>query len=406
MTSIQALRERRSVLAQNLHTLLDKHPGDKWGTEQQSVYDASLKEIDDLDGEISRINAVNDRLAEEALDGMRREAGDKAVRDARTPAQQLYAKWLRGGDRALSAEDWKNIRATLSTTTGSEGGYTVQTEVARTLMDALKAYGGMRQVATVIQMSGVGDLNYPTSDGTSETGELIGQNTTATAADPTFGVVAVAPYKFSSKIVAVPFELLQDSNIDIEAFVNGRLATRIGRVTNTYFTTGTGTSQPRGIVTAASLGKTGTTGQTLTVIFDDLVDLVHSVDPAYRELGRCRFMMNDASLKVVRKLKDSQNRPIFLPGYDGLGGAMADSILGYPVTINQDVAVMAANAKSILFGDFSFYVIRDVMAAQLWRFDDSAYVKLGQIGFLMWSRHGGNFTDVGGAVKYYANSAT
>lgn len=405
-TSIQALRERRSVLAKNLHELLEKNPGDKWNKDHQATYDTGMAEIDDLDGEIGRISALNDRLAKETMDGLLREAGDQVAAGAKNKAQAIYAKWLRGGDRALNAQDWVDIRAALSTTTGSEGGFTVQTEVARTLMDALKAYGGMRRVATVIQMSGQGDLNYPTSDGTSETGELIGQNTTATPADPTFGVVAVAPYKFSSKIVAVPFELLQDSNIDIEAFVNNRLATRIGRVTNTFFTTGTGTAQPRGVVTAAAVGKTGATGQTVTVIFDDLVDLVHSVDPAYRDLGRCQFMMNDASLKIVRKLKDSQNRPIFLPGYDGLAGAMADSILGYPVTINQDVAVMAANAKSILFGDFSFYVIRDVMAAQMWRFDDSAYVKLGQIGFLMWSRHGGNFVDVGGAVKYYANSAT
>ena len=117
-------------------------------------------------------------------------------------------------------------------------------------------------------------------------------------------------------------------------------------------------------------------------------------------------MMNDASLKVIRKLKDSQNRPVFIPGWEGLGGAMPDTILGYPVTINQDVATMAANAKSILFGDFTFYKIRDAMDLTMFRFDDSAYIKLGQIGFLAWQRCGGNFVDVGGAVKYYANSAT
>ena len=219
-------------------------------------------------------------------------------------------------------------------------------------------------------------------------------------------MVTLTTYKFSSKIVAVPFELLQDSAVDMEAFVRTRLATRLGRVQNTYFTTGTGSSQPNGVVTAASSGKVGTTGQTTTVIFDDLVDLVHSVDPAYRALGNCRFMMNDASLKIIRKLKDSQNRPIFIPGYDGLGGAMPDTLFGYPIQINQDVATMAANAKSILFGDFKFYKIRDEMGVTLFRFDDSAYIKLGQIGFLAWVRAGGNLADVGGCIKYYANSAT
>ena len=118
-------------------------------------------------------------------------------------------------------------------------------------------------------------------------------------------------------------------------------------------------------------------------------------------------MMNDASFKVIKKLKDSTGRPIFIPGYDGLGGAAPDTILGYPVTINNHMPVMAANAKSILFGDFSFYIIRDVVSAtEMQRYTDSAYAKKGQVGFNLWARSGGNFTDVGGAVKYYQNSAT
>lgn len=403
MTSIQALRERRSVLARSLHDLVNNTEGKDWKPEHQTKYDEGMSQITDIDTEISRFQAVLDKINDDALDDRAKETKGNVIREK--GGASMYARWLRGGDRSITAEEWSAIRATMSTTTGSEGGFTVQTEVAKSVADALKAYGGMREVATVIQTAGVGDLNFPTSDGTSETGELIGQNTTATALDPSFGVVSIVTYKFSSKIVAVPFELLQDSSVDIEGFVNNRLAQRIGRATNTYFTTGTGTAQPRGVATASSVGKTGTTGQTVTVIYDDLVDLVHSVDPEYRKSPACRFMMADSSLKVVRKLKDTQNRPIFLPGYD-LNAKMPDTILGYGITINQDVAVMAANARSILFGDFSKYVIRDVMGVTMFRFDDSAYIKLGQIGFLAWARSGGNFTDVGGAVKHYANSAT
>lgn len=403
--SIQALRERRSTRAQELNALLNQNPGEKWNKDHQAKYDEGMAEITALEGEINRNQALLDSMAEEAIHGKIGEAADRAAHDKKTPAAQLYAKWLRGGDNALSAAEWADIRATLSTTTGSEGGYSVQSDVAKTLIESLKAFGGMREVATVIATDMGNPLSFPTTDGTTETGELIAENTTATAADPTFGTVAVNAYKFSSKIVAVPFELLQDSQVDIEAFINARLIERIGRATNTYFTTGTGTAQPRGVVTGAAAGKVGTTGQTLTVIVDDLIDLVHSVDPAYRAAGRCGFMMNDASLKVVRKLKDSTGRPIFMPGYDGLAGPMPDSLLGYGITLNQDVAVMAANAKSILFGDMSKYVIRDVMSANLFRFSDSAYAKLGQVGFLMWSRSGGNLLD-SGAVKYYQNSAT
>lgn len=405
MKSIQALREQRSTRAQELHALLNDNPGDKWNAGLQARYDQGMAEIEALDGEIDRHQALLNKVAEEALDGQIHDAKARKIHDAdKTTGRQLYSKWLRGGDNALSAEDWASIRATMSTTTGSEGGYAVQSDVAKTLIETLKAFGGMREVSTVIQTELGNPLSFPTTDGTAETGELIAENTTATAADPTFGTVALNAYKFSSKIVAVPFELLQDSQVDIEAFVNARLAERLGRATNTYFTTGTGTSQPRGVVTGASSGKVGTTGQTATVIYDDLIDLIHSVDPAYRASGRCRFMMADSSLKVIRKLKDSQNRPIFLPGYE-LNNSMPDTILGYGVTINQDVAAMAANAKSILYGDYSKYIIRDVMAATLFRFTDSAYAKLGQVGFLMWMRSGGNLVDTS-AVKYYQNSAT
>jgi HK97 family phage major capsid protein len=406
MQSIQDLRERRTVLAQSVHKLLDDHPGDKWTPQLQDKYDQTMAEIEVIGNEAKRVQAALDLMTETAQVDAITNVAERKAKGAKSETVELYSKWLRGGDRALNAEEWGVVRNTMSTTTQSQGGYTVPTEVAQQVADALKAYGGVRAVADVISTSGSNPINFPTSDGTSETGELIAENATASGADPSFGVVTLTTYKFSSKIVAVPFELLQDSAVDMEAFIRMRLATRLGRVQNTYFTTGTGSSQPNGVVTAAASGKVGLTGQTLSVIFDDLVDLVHSVDTGYRNLGNCRFMMNDSSLKVIRKIKDSSNRPIFIPGWDGLAGPMADTLLGYPVTINQDVAVMAANAKSILFGDFKFYKIREEMGATIFRFDDSAYVKLGQIGFLAWVRAGGNLADVGGCLKYYQNSAS
>lgn len=407
MHSIQALRERIAARAQDVRSLVEKN-NDKWSAEHQAAYDTGMAEVEDLKAQVKRIEATlaadEDKREVEAVANAA--AGkSKSAKEGDSRASELYAKYLRHGDKGLTAEDWTHIRNTMSTTTTTEGGYAVQSDVASRLIDSLKAFGGMREAATVLRTAQGNPMSFPSSDGTAETGEQIAENTTATALDPSFGTVGLSVYKYSSKIVAVPFELLQDATIDIEAFVNKRLAQRLGRITNTRFTTGTGSSQPNGVVTAAGLGKTGTTGQTLTVIFDDLVDLVHSVDPEYRKAPGVRFMMADSSLKVVRKLKDSQGRPIFLPGYDGLGNSMGDSILGYGVTINQDVAAMAANAKSILFGDFGMYYIRDVMDATVFRFADSAYIKLGQIGFLAWMRSGGNLLDAG-AVKYYANSAT
>jgi HK97 family phage major capsid protein len=184
---------------------------------------------------------------------------------------------------------------------------------------------------------------------------------------------------------------------------------RLGRIQNSHFTTGNGTTQPNGIVTAAGTGKAGLTGQTLTVIYDDLVDLEHSVDPAYRSQPGVGYMMHDSSVKVLRKIKDSQNRPIFVPGYEAdamINGGAPDRLMGRPIYVNQDMPVMAASAKSILFGQLSKYVVRDVMDLTLFRMTDSAFTLNGQIGFVGFLRTGGNLIDAGGAVKLYVNSAT
>lgn len=405
--SIQNLREQRAAKAKSLNELVSKAD---WKPEtDQPIYDAAMAEIDHLDAQIKRINEVNAKVAENALNESVIVAAERVGKDKKSDESRLYAKWLKGGDNALTPEDWA-IKNTMSTTTNSEGGFTVQSAVASQLIDYLKAYGGMRGAATTIVTSEGNPLSFPTTDGTSETGEWIAQNTTATGADPVFGTVGLNVFKASSKIVAVPFELLQDSQIDIEAFVASRLATRLGRITNTGFTVGTGTGQPNGIVTAATTGVTAAnaTSQVTAIVYDSIIDLIHSVDPAYRA-RKCAFMMNDASVKVIRKIKDGQSRPIFTPGYEGTSGgapfSAPDMLCGYPIIINQDVAQMAASAKSIVFGDIASYYIRDVMQMSMFRFTDSAYTKLGQVGFLAWMRTGGNLLDTN-AVKLFVNAAT
>lgn len=406
--SIQALREKRGTIAAALKDLVAKPEFDD--ATDMATYNNSMGEIDKIDASIARINAANAKLAEDAGQYTVAEAAARLGRDQNRPEMSLYSKWLKGGDNGLNAEDWASIRNVMSTTTGSEGGFTVQSDVAAQLIDSLKEFGGMRAVATILRTEKGNPLSFPTSDGTSEVGEWIAENVTATAADPVFGSRALPVFKASSKIAAVPFELLQDSQIDIEAFVNGRLATRLGRITNTGYTVGTGTGQPTGLITAATTGFTGAVGQTVTIIYDSIINLIHSVDPAYRALGNCKFMLHDSSVKVIRQIKDSSGRPIFVPGYDGTQGGAAysapDTLCGYPVVVNQDVAVMAASAKSIAFGDFSFYYVRDAMDISMFRFTDSAYTKKGQVGFLAWLRSGGNLVDVGGAVKLFVNSAT
>lgn len=406
MKSIQALREQIAARAKEVRDLVESN-NDGWNSDHQAKYDAGMKEIEELKASVSRaeaaLNVDRENRENEAIAGAAASRASGAKQGDKLAG--LYAKFLRQGEKAITAEEWREIRATMSTTTPGQGGYTVQSEVATRVIDALKAYGGIREAATVLRTEMGNDMSFPTSDGTSEVGELIAQNTTATGSDPSFDTVGIPVYKFSSKIVAVPFELLQDSQIDVEAFIENRLVQRIGRATNAFFTTGTGSSQPAGLVTRATTGVTATTGSATSITFDNLLALVHSVDPAYRRAAGVGFMMHDNSLLKVRQIKDTAGRPVFLPGYEGLGQSMGDTILGYRVTVNQDMATMAANAKSIAFGDLSQYYVRDVMDVTLFRFDDSAYAKLGQVGFLAWHRSGGNLVDTG-AVKLYVNSAT
>lgn len=420
MKNLQALRERRDQLAQTLTNLVDKDKTPKWESSHQAQYDQAMAEISDIDGQIKRHNDAIAAIGAGNDDAMREQfTRTPGAHGAESGALRNY---LQGGLMALQPEQLHAMRArqsgdianamrlpqaAMSTTTPAEGGYTVATEYYRQLAEAQKAFGGIRNVATILQTGTGAQMNFPTADATSEEGELVGQNAAASLGETTVGNLALEVYKYSSKKIAVPFELIQDSMFDIEGYINALLAMRLGRITSKHFTTGTGSSQPRGIVTGSTVGKTGTTGQTVTVTYDDLIDLEHSVDPIYRATPKCGFMLHDSSLKVIRKLKDSQGRPIFVPGYEqGNPGGAPDRLLGRPIYISQETPVMAANAKSILFGDFSRYMIREVMDLTLFRMADSAFILNGQIGFVAFNRQGGNLIDVGGAVKHYANSAT
>lgn len=411
--SIQALRERLAASNKAASHLLAEKGAQVWSKEDQTTFD---NHMDEAERTTKQIAAHEKMIAADIEDNFK--DADDFRRDKpaakQTDSQRALNVFLRKSFKDMTVEDAQLIRNTMSTTTGSEGGFTVKSDIAATLIDYAKAYGYMRKVSGNVRTEQGNPLSYPTSDGTSETGEWIAQNVTATAADPVFGTVALNVFKAGSKIVAIPIELLQDSTIDVQAMVMKRLGQRIGRLSNTGYTTGNGTTQPNGLITAASVGKTGTTGQTLTIIYDDLVDLVDSLDAAYlghsgteSDMGGSQgWMMSQTMRRVVRKIKDTAGRPIWTPSYDGgISGKFSDQLLGFNVALNNDLAVPAANAKSLAFGDFSNYIIRDAMDVTMYRFDDSAYMKLGQVGFLAWARTGGNLLD-NQSVKVYQHSAT
>lgn len=405
MKSIQALRERLASLKKDARNLLEEKGSATWTTEEQAKFDNLVDEAERVERQIDAHQRLLDEEADKHFNDVQRKTGEQVRDDARNPGRQALEIYLRTMTKNLSPEQALMIRNTMSTTTPSEGGYTVQSTIASAVIDAMKDYAGMRRVAERLVTASGAPLSYPSSDGTTEEGEIIAENASASDADISFGTVPLNVFKFSSKVITIPIELLQDTTIDILALLNMRVRDRVGRIQNKKFTIGTGTGEPYGLSVTAGVGKTGTTGQTTTVIYDDLVDLVDSIDPAYAA-NELKFMFGQTMRRTIRKIKDTAGRPIWTPSYDaGMTAKTPDLLMGHAVELNNHMPAPAANAKSIAFGALNKYMVRDAMEVTLFRFEDSAYLKKGQIGFLAWCRAGGNLLDTN-AVKQYQHSAT
>lgn len=412
MTS-KELRAQRAKLIEDARTLVS---GATVSAEDNARFETMMAEADGLKVRIDNIERADTLFAEnqEAL----RQRGQKAGKDPEEISEEdaleteTFRVWMRRGQNALTSAQRavfeKRFQAAQGEGVDSAGGYTVPQDnsMMTAIEDAQKAYGGMLENAYVFTTSGGQPLPIPTDNDTTNSGVIIGENPTSAATqDVTFGSVTFNGYTFSSKLVLVSNQLLQDSAFNLDGFLAGKLGTRIARAVNTYTTTGNGANAPTGVVTAGTLGYTAggstSSGSTATIGYDDLIELEHSVDPAYRR--NAKFMMSDTALKVVKKLKDGQGRPLWMAG---LAVKEPDTINSYPYAINQDMAVPAASAKTVLFGDFSKYFIRKIVGTQMLRLAER-YAELNQVGFLAFQRWDGNLVDAGThPIKYLQQSAT
>ena len=407
---IKQLRETRAKLITDAKALLSK-PG-VIGKEDEQKFDAMMAEADQCTAEIERMERVI--KAEQELDQrVMQRAGregisltDRKLRDEHQA--EIFHRWMLVGMEGLNAEERQFMQTrhmpliqAAQSTTGSAGGFMIPQAFSDRLEIALKFYSGMLQNADVIETESGAAMPWPTVNDTAQKGAILAENATIPAQDVTFASVTLDAYMYTSKLIAVSWQLMQDAAFSVENLIADIAGERLGRIWNEHFTTGTGSSQPNGVVTASTQGKVGTTGQTGSVIYDDLIDLIYSVDKAYRQ--QAKFMMNDASVKIIRKLKDANNLPLWQPSVQA---GEPDSILGYPLVVNNDVATMAANAKSILFGDLKKYKIRRVRGMGLLRLNER-YADALQVGFFAFGRADGDLIDAGtNPVKHYANSAT
>jgi HK97 family phage major capsid protein len=436
----QQLRREKAGLAEKMLAI-----GAKAQAESRLMTSEEHEEVARIDADIKAHDT--DIAACERMEALRVEtAGSQGTRagqgDAAPPsdapsapkAADAYAaafgRYLRGGYKALSGDQQvaleanrfnvnvaelppearELVQAAMGTGVDVVGGFTLPPEKARGVIEAQKTYGGMRRSrAEVISTSHGRDIPWITDDDTSNEGRLIGENKPATGGtEPQFGIRNLSAYIYTSDYVRVSFSLLQDGEFDLESMLNRKFAERIGRITERHFATGDGAGKPEGITIGAKLGQAGATGQTTSVKDTDFTNLYHSLDPAHRENGE--WMLHDSTLLGAKLLKDGNGRPLWR---SGLAVREPDTIEDKPYIVNNSMPTMAASAKSILFGDFSYYKIRDVTPPMVLRLTEK-FIEYGQVAFLMFSRHDGKLiygANTANAtalcpVKYYQNSAS
>jgi HK97 family phage major capsid protein len=375
--NVREMREKRAALAAQALEVVSSDP---------TKFEKIMKEIDLLKGDIDRQERA-EALEVELRTSVRPPLEGVGGNGSETRTEAQHAEHRKAFNKYLRTGDASELRTYSPMSDSVEGAYIVPQGFQNQLVEALKAFGGVRKVSSQISTATGNDLNWPTANDISNTGELLSENTAVSQANPSFSHVVLKGYTFSTKMVNVSNQLLQDSAIDIEAYLRKAFVTRLGRIHNQLFTTGTGSAQPKGILTAATGGPT--TATTLIVTYDDVVELEHSVDPAYRQ--GAKFMFSDAVLKQIKKLKDSLGHPLWVPGF---ATKSPDTVLGYEYVINQDMPAVSSGNALALFGAMDNYLIRDVKELAVVRLNER-YAELFQTAFIGFARADANMIDAG-----------
>ncbi|MFE9363687.1 phage major capsid protein [Streptomyces sp. NPDC006978] len=321
--------------------------------------------------------ATGDPAAENPED--RQATADAAYRDAFQAFTRRGMSGVTNEQRQLLMSNQAEVRAG-ATSPGSAGGYFIPTETLARITETMKAYGGLLGAANVITTASGNPLNWPTTDDTANVGAILAENSQITEQDVTLGQKTLGAYTYTSKLVRLSLQLLQDNAFNMESWLTTKLGERIGRAVAAHLVTGTGSSQPEGLFTNATAGVTGGVSATAALTYDDLIDLQHSIDPAYRTSAQ--FVTSDAGLKLARKLKDGDGRPLWEPSVQ-IGHPSA--LLGSPVLIDNGVAAPAPEAASFGFGDINAaYVVRQVAGGQMMRLEEryADYLQVGFFGFM------------------------
>lgn len=428
MPSVLELRDKHRRLVGEARAIMDLSTTQNRDltAEESTRYDALLDEADVAlrmaDRERRQTEAERRELEVEERARLERERarGADGPEQRKAAYKNAFLAWVRGGinglnpeqraalqhgERPLSNADREQVAQELramGTGTGGTpfGGFAVPEEFNRNLEEGMKDFNAiMRAPVDEFTTSSGASMPWPMLDDSGVDGELLAENTQAAAADVVLSSKTTTSFTYSSKIVLVSLQLLQDEDVGLEARLARALGARIGRITGKHFSTGTGSGQPQGI-TVGAVNSTVTFSIGTPTVYDDLVDLIHSVDIAYRGRPSFGLMFNDAQLKILRKLKDTTGVPIWQPN---VSTGAPPTILGEKFYVNNDIPDGdTATERAYIVGDFQSYKVRNVRDVTLLRLTER-YADFLQVGFLAFARKDGAVLDPGtGPLKYAA----
>jgi HK97 family phage major capsid protein len=407
MPTLQEKVTERAGIWSKMQEIMDRNGGVLSG-EDARQYDSWEADLDRLGDEIDRagrheghnrdMSTVNRAGVVPGQRGTFGQPLDDASGDPEQDAyDRVFDQFIREGALELNAEDRtllkqrlrqdKEFRNAAGVGTGSAGGYAVPPLFRDKFVEALKYFGPMASLAEQIVTESGATLPWPTNDDTGNMGAILAENTQVSEQDVTLGTASLDAYMYTSLLVRVSFQMLNDVP-GFDNWLARKLGERIGRRLNNHWTVGTGTAQPLGIVPGGTVGVTGSGSLATTtgISYDNLIDLIEALDPAYQASDNLTFMMHQSMRKAIRKLKDGQSRPLWEPSVQV---GQPDSLLGYRLAVNNDMATVAVNSKSLLFGDVrEAYVTRIVNDLAIMRLGER-YADFLQVGFLGFERAGG-----------------
>ncbi|MCL2105798.1 MAG: phage major capsid protein [Oscillospiraceae bacterium] len=403
MSKILELREKRARLWQTAKDFLDSKRGADGlvSAEDAATYDKMEADMVALGKEIERLErqAAHDRELSNATSnpivGAPGAGGGDPEKTGRASVEYVKAFWNMLRTRANEGLD-PVVKNALRIGSDPEGGYLVPDEFERRLIEALKEENIFRQLATVISTAS-GDRKIPVVASKGEASWLE-EGQAIPESDDSFGQVTIGAYKLGT-LIKMSEELLNDSAFSLEAYIVKEFARRTGAREEEAFLIGDGLNKPTGILAATGGAQLGvTTAAVAALKLDEVIDLFYSLKAPYRR--NAAFLMNDSTVKEIRKLKDNNGVYLWAPS---IKEATPDTILNRPLYTSSFMPGIEAAAKTILFGDFAYYWVADRQGRMFRRLNE-LFAVTGQVGFIATQRVDGKLI-LPEAVKYLAQKA-